>query len=172
MKIFILWLHLPCSFSYFRQPFHFTLHLLHSSNKCSYNSTFWQKDLMAALACICSNLNSPLSYYLDSDISWKKTWKAKDVDVPLPLCSHCLLNVRCCRSWALHRIKHVWSFQVWNVEPMQKCFNLPFIWNGRQGRSPLAPMWLKNCCHSVFSGSQSDAISVPAPRCQPNMVIP
>lgn len=47
-----------------------------------------------------SNLTSPLSYYLVSDISWKKTWKAKDVDVPLPACSHCLLNVRCCRSWA------------------------------------------------------------------------
>lgn len=29
-----------------------------------------------------SNLTSPLSYYLVSDISWKKTWKAKDVDVP------------------------------------------------------------------------------------------
>lgn len=104
-----------------------------------------------------SNLTSPLSYYLVSDISWKKTWKAKDVDVPLPACSHCLLNVRCCRSWARHRIKHVWSFQVWNVEPMQKCFTLPFIWNGQRGRTPLAPMWkiAATVCSLVLSQMQS-----------------
>lgn len=166
MKIFILWLHLPCSFSCFRQPFHFTLHLLHSSNKCSYNSTFWQKDLMAALACISPTL--PLL----SAIIWSLIYlERRPEKLKMSMFHHCLLNVRCCRSWARHRIKHVWSFQVWNVEPMQKCFNLPFIWNGQRGRTPLAPMWLKNCCHSVFSGSQSDAISVRAPRCRPNMVI-
>lgn len=95
MKIFILWLHLPCSFSCFRQPFHFTLHLLHSSNKCSYNSTFWQKDLMAALACISPTL--PLL----SAIIWSLIYlERRPEKLKMSMFHHCLLNVRCCRSWA------------------------------------------------------------------------
>lgn len=105
---------------------------------------------MAALECICSNLSSPLSYY-----------------VPAPVCSlHCLLNVQWCRSWALHRIKYVWSFQVWNVEPMQKCFNLPFVLEWPAGDNsagllviekllPRCVLWFSVRCNQYLSSTLS-----------------